>query len=227
MTAKTDIPPDANFELWRQAVGSPDAADPRITFFFHMGLAISRWADVDRDLFHIFKAMLGSNSKAIAAHQFFKTPGINDHMTMTDALVGIRYPKGGPQATKWKAIKKLFDDNIPFRNRLAHDPVTQTVSTLSGQRATVLTLPLPLWEFRVAEGKLLKPKPPNDTTTISVEKIIVHIREVEKLQAVISDFRARLPKRQPRSRPRDPARNSQSNRTTTRNHARPKSPPRP
>jgi hypothetical protein len=196
---------DANYSLWKQAIrpGSEiDKTDPRLQFFFHLGFAISRWAFVDRDLYYIFRAMIAGNSEVVAAYLFFKSTSIADHFIATDALVNVRYPHPKKRAKKWTGIRKLFNDNISFRNRLAHDPVTQIVSAAGGSPAPV---PAPKWELHIETAKLLRPKKPDDDTPITVDRIISHIKEVEKLQVAIGKFRNPLPKKPPKRPPESPA----------------------
>ena len=181
---------DANFLLWQEATGSVNQASPRIQFFFHLGFAISQWAFVDRDLFHVFRAMIGGNSDAIAAHLFFKSTSIADHFGATDVLVKIRYPDG-KKAREWTAIRERFNDNIAFRNRLAHDPYTQIVSATSG--TAVNSVPPPEWQLHTESAKLLRPKKSDDGKPITVDRIIEHIGEVERLQAALGAFRSGLP----------------------------------
>jgi hypothetical protein len=216
---------DPNYKLWMQAIrpGSEiSKTDPRLQFFFHLGFAISRWAYIDRDLYHIFRAMVGGNSDATAAYLFFKWTSIADHFDVTDALVNVRYPNSVKRAKEWSAIKRLFKDNINFRNRLAHDPVTQIVSAAGGSPAVV---PPPQWELHIETAKLLRPKKPNDDKPITIERIIEHIGEVEKLQVAIGKFRKTLPKRAPKQPPKSPAPKAppsrDSKRTKARNRGRP------
>jgi hypothetical protein len=181
---------DPNYSLWKQAIrpGSEiDKTDPRLQFFFHLGFAISRWAFVDRDLYYIFRAMIAGNSDAVAAFLFFKMTTIADHFDATDALIKFRYPHPAERAKEWEGIKKLFKDNISFRNRLAHDPVTQIVSAAGGSPAPV---PAPKWELHIETAK---PKKPKDDAPITIDRIISHIEAVKKLEAAIGKFRETLP----------------------------------
>lgn len=199
---------DPNYKLWVEAT-RPGADvsikdDPRLQFFFHLGFAISRWAYVDRDLYQIFRALVGGNSDAAVAYLFFKWNSIADHFDATDALISVRYPHPTKRTRDWADIKKLFKANINFRNRLAHDPVTQIVSAAFG--GSHGHVPPPQWELHIETAKLLRPKKPEDDKPITVQRIVAHIEQVAKMQAAISKFRDNLPKRPPKrpSRPPQP-----------------------
>jgi hypothetical protein len=191
-----EVPEDSNLVMWREATrqgAEIEKTDPRIQFFFHMGFAISRWAYVERDLFEVFRVLLGSNLDEKAAYLFYASTSINHHFEMTSGLVEM---SANPKQKKvWKKIAQLFKDNIALRNRLAHDPAAQIVSAVgyagsTGSRTQPLTSPPPpAWELHRESAK---PKKPGDTQPVTIARIKKHIEEVEKLKTALEMFRAGL-----------------------------------
>lgn len=191
----------ANITLSRyatQADANVDTPDPRIAFFFHLGFAINQWAAVERELFHIFRFILGNAHVTTAAYLFY-----NKHQTIS-ARFGLVSPLVEALLTKqhnirWDAIRTRFDKESPFRNRLAHDPSTQIISSVgSASSETVLEVPPPFWEIHLEPLKLRSPKKPKNRQPISVAQIVEHINEVAELKGALCDFRQKLPKRLPR-----------------------------
>jgi hypothetical protein len=195
---------DAHFEVWKAAT-EPGAevarASPHVQFFFHMGFAISRWAIVDRNLFDVFHMVLRSNSDAVASYLFYKSANISDHFAATDSLVNLSV--NAKQATAWAEIARAFNDEsillFNFRNRLAHDPVTQIVSAvgIAGEpRQPIPRPPQPSWEIYREGAKLLgSRKRPKDILPVTVDRIIAHIEDVTKLAAALEQFKKHLPKK--------------------------------
>ncbi len=192
----------ATITLWRnatQADANLDIIDPRIKFFFHLGFAISQWAIVERELFHVFRFMLGNAHETTAAFIFYdkhQTIGARFHLTnpLVDALLTKRH------TARWGAIMKRFEKEIPTRNRLAHDPSTQIVSSvLSTSNSAPTDVPPPAWEIHLEQTKLLShTKPKKDRQPISTGQIVDHINEVYALTEDLREFRKKLPKRLPR-----------------------------
>jgi hypothetical protein len=193
---------DPNYALWLQSIrpeSEINKADPRLQFFFHLGFAISRWAFIDRTLFDIFCRLLGSNSDEKAAYLFYKSPIISDHFHLTNNLAALSLDR--KRAKAWSKIAKVFDDGVTlhFRNRLAHDPVTQIVSSIgmagSTKHPPAIAPPSPSeWEIRIEPTKLLlrKQKPADPITR---DRIIEHIDVVAALKSALDEFRDQLPKK--------------------------------
>jgi len=175
----------------------------RTQFFYHLGYAINKWASIDRHLFDLFKFSLATNSEAKASYLFYKATTISEHFMMTDILV--RESISNSDLEKWDAITSNFRVLTDFRNRLAHDPATQIVSAVGNTSKTKtdpVPVPEPTWQLYIEQAKMLKPKKPGQTKTapVTVEQILDHIHHVEILDAAISIFRDKLPKR-PRKHP--------------------------
>jgi hypothetical protein len=168
-----------------------------VEFFFHLGFAINRWAFVERELFHVFRFLLGNTSDSAASYLFYKQPTTALRFSMVDTLVdAILTPS---HKNRWAGIKKRFNKEIPLRNRLAHDPSNQIVSAAGSVGSSAPPpVPPPIWELQWEPAKLLQSKKPGDLQPVNVTRIVTHISEVTDLQNELSEFRKKLPIRLPK-----------------------------
>ena len=102
---------------------------------------------------------------------------------------------------KWKKIKDAFDDLIPFRNRLAHDPSTRIVHAHGFSDRPLKELPpIPsdIWEIYEETATRLVPKKKGQKIQklrIALTYIQKHIINVEVLLQMTQEFWKKLPKR--------------------------------
>jgi hypothetical protein len=89
-------------------------------FFFLVGYAISRWAYIDRSLFHLCHFALGTCEK-MTAIVVYRSPNIGDHLALTDALM-VAAQLQDRYLTQWKRISGKIAALLPFRNDIAHNP---------------------------------------------------------------------------------------------------------
>lgn len=98
---------------------------------FHMmlGHCIAVWAEVDDELFRIFRHCVGPYEQCSII--YYKTPGLNMRLGLTDELVRSILPKktrksGGhdhPDVKAWDKTKLGFGELLAVRRRIAHLPV--------------------------------------------------------------------------------------------------------
>jgi hypothetical protein len=161
-------------------------------FFSRLGYAITRWAHVDRNLFEFCNFAMGT-SKEITAVIFHRSPNIKDHLMLTDALMG--YVLNKARLKKWEEIRKMVEDNLQFRNDLAHNPPVQVVHLMAvvGEPKFQVPPPKQWWEISTEPTKLLhkKGKPRKATK----EDIVSHIKNVNVLLNAMWDLGKSLPKR--------------------------------
>ena len=102
---------------------------------FHrlVGACIKRWAGIESAMFDICDLTLDAGRR-LAAVVFFRTPNIESRLTLVSDLLYARLLPNGlksgehlpPTLKRWEKIEQLVRDNIPFRNFVAHNPVTAT-----------------------------------------------------------------------------------------------------
>jgi hypothetical protein len=98
-------------------------------FHMMMGYCIAEWATVDEELFLIFRDCLGPYEQS--AIIYFRTPGLNVRLGLTDELVLSVLPEkerksGGhdhPSVKAWQEAIKGFDTLLAVRRRIAHQPI--------------------------------------------------------------------------------------------------------
>jgi hypothetical protein len=98
---------------------------------FHMrvGYCIAAWAEVDDELFRIFRDCVGPYEQS--AIIYYRTPGLDVRLSLTDELVKSVLPKpakksGGHETAELKAWKKAianFRELLAIRRRIAHHPI--------------------------------------------------------------------------------------------------------
>jgi hypothetical protein len=99
-------------------------------FFETLGRCISAWANVDDELFRIFRDCIGPYEQS--AIIFYRTPGLDVRLALTEEIVLSVLPKtekrsGAHPHVSVKAWNKLaahFRELLSTRRRLAHHPVS-------------------------------------------------------------------------------------------------------
>jgi hypothetical protein len=108
---------------------TPTTQEPAADEFHKMiGYCIAEWAKVEDELFRICQLALRC-PKEHAAIIYYRTPGLNARLTLTDELVRAVLPKhkagAHPHADLkfWSDVLKQTQHLLPTRNRIAHHPV--------------------------------------------------------------------------------------------------------
>lgn len=103
-------------------------------FYRHIGIAITEWAFLEDELFHICASIL----KAAQHHTaiiYYRTPTLDGRLSLVDELASTVFPNpernsgGHPHeaAKLWKEIAKSIRDGLAIRRQLAHSPCAQVV----------------------------------------------------------------------------------------------------
>jgi hypothetical protein len=95
-----------------------------------IGRAITEWAEIQDELFHIVHRILECRSEH-AAIVFFRTPTFEGRLSLAEELLKTVFPQTAdkpgshdhPGFVVWMDIAKAIRAEIPIRNRLAHQPV--------------------------------------------------------------------------------------------------------
>jgi hypothetical protein len=106
------------------------ASNPNDQFLLRVGMCITSWAYLEEHLFSIFHTSLRC-PKLQASIIYFKTPGLEARLSLTDELVVSVLPKperedGGhhhSDAIAWRKIRNAIYDQLATRRRIAHHPI--------------------------------------------------------------------------------------------------------
>ena len=106
----------------------PPLSEEQMELLLWVGICITKWSDVDRDLLRITCDALGTGSQR-AAIVYLKTPTIDSRLTLLDELINCildPLPKAKTKPTllkQWSKVLESIRDLLPTRNKLAHCPV--------------------------------------------------------------------------------------------------------
>jgi hypothetical protein len=160
-------------------------------FFFLVGYAITRWGHVDRALFDFCRFALGTTEEK-AAVVFYASPNIGNHLVLADGLMSLSV--NNRLLKRWKAIVKMADEHLPFRNELAHNPPVQAIHIIAGGNPKFpIPPPKSWWEITTEQTKLLLKR--RQPRTSKEEDITNHIHAVNKLLKEMWTLRKMLPTR--------------------------------
>jgi hypothetical protein len=97
-------------------------------FHMMMGYCVAAWAQVDNELYRIFRDCVALHDHA--AIIYYRTPGLNVRLDLVDEIVKTtllpsweRPGTRDPRIKAWKAATKDFRDLLSVRRRIAHHPV--------------------------------------------------------------------------------------------------------
>lgn len=91
-------------------------------FYAAAGRCIGEWSFVDRAIYDVFAATLGTDPVK-ASIVYYRSPSVSDHLVLTDKLVTATLLKGSAERKAWEVLKKRINDLLPIRNKIAHHPV--------------------------------------------------------------------------------------------------------
>jgi hypothetical protein len=98
-------------------------------FHLMIGNCIAAWAEVDDELFRIFRDCVGPYEQC--AIVYYRMPGLDVRLGCTSELVESVFPKperrsgGHPHESvkRWRKVQGTFLDLLSVRRRIAHQPV--------------------------------------------------------------------------------------------------------
>jgi hypothetical protein len=163
---------------------------------FHMmiGYCIADWAKVDDELFRIFRDCVGPYEQS--AIIYYRTPGLNVRLELTDEIVKSVLPKpqkqsgdhDHPSVKAWKAAKKDFRDLLSTRRRIAHHPIKHgAIWPFDPALSLLLSWP-PWFEIQIGQHEQLRSGKLPD---LQLDDLKAHLSAVaalrERLQHFFSD----------------------------------------
>ena len=161
-------------------------------FYAALGRAITDWANLEAELFEITASILGC-ARERAAVVFYRTPTIDSRLTLTSDLIKSLLPRHlpgkhpPPLAKEWKVLQSDIKDNLPIRNRLAHDPAAPVVNVYKSIDGKVLKKRIRQASYMSETQRLRNPDQP--LNALGIEDIRAHITVVSSLINCLRNFR--------------------------------------
>ena len=185
--------------------GPSPPPDPRDQFFKWIGLCISEWAQVDDELFNIFFQCVQAPVKQ-AAIIYFRTPGIDIRLGLTDEIVESVLPKperksGGhphPLLRRWRELNTEIHGLLSMRRRIAHQPVKETINALAalalnaqpineGPLLGITGMPMRWYSLGAGENESLREKEAGKPS-VTITELIDHFQAVNNLVPTLYRF---------------------------------------
>jgi hypothetical protein len=172
-------------------------------FFELLGRCISAWANVDDELFRIFRDCLGAPYEQ-SAIIFYRTPGLDVRLNLTSEIVESVLPKtekrSGSHLHKrvktWRNLAASFKSLLSTRRRLAHHPVSFRYDAYFsfGGETTFGNAPLysgqpinPRLELHVGTHESLR-NPSAAIPPLTDKDLFEHLSSVRKLANALNEF---------------------------------------
>ena len=131
-------------------------AEEEIIFHFHLGKAISAWANVENTLRSILCACFDKGEGNITWNSLsvglFSIDGFKAKMDFVEGTVLRRFPE---HEAKWLPLVKRTRGQSSMRNKLAHWSVKEFPESVAGRRFVLVP-----WVFQKPKNKTKKPMPP-------------------------------------------------------------------
>jgi hypothetical protein len=113
-------------------------------FLMTLGKCVTDWARIEEQLFYMLQDMLGI-TKEQCAIIYYRTPTLETRLQLVDEVLLDVFPKpqrrnGGHPHTDvktWQFLLKDIRDELPVRNRLAHNPVGWGIYAKTDERGQV------------------------------------------------------------------------------------------
>lgn len=92
-------------------------------FFTAIGIALTEWQYVEKDLYLIFALLIDSPHEKALAAAFHSALNLNIRLDMVDAAAQFRL-EGTPLLAEWDSIRDKVDTRARLRNKIAHYTVS-------------------------------------------------------------------------------------------------------
>jgi hypothetical protein len=109
--------------------------DAETAFLRAVGLCVTQWAFVDRQLFRLFRFGLGTSTHR-AAIMYYDQQSIGRRLNSVDTLLksAFEHPDNKSWLEEWQQFHARTKDMLPIRNVIAHQPVRR-VGQSDGKKA--------------------------------------------------------------------------------------------
>ena len=107
-------------------------------FLRAVGLCITQWAFVDRQLFRIFRFGIGASTHR-AAIVYYEQHSISRRLSQVDTLIknAFEHPDNEGYLEEWQSLQVRMRELLPTRNLVAHQPVRR-FATSDGEKAVYI-----------------------------------------------------------------------------------------
>jgi hypothetical protein len=149
-------------------------------FYQCVGRCIKGWADVEASLFRICHTILNTDED-LAAVVYFRTPTIDAKLQLVDDLMVAKEPKKPGQhdsetIKQWRIMLKEAKRLTPFRNHIAHGPVT--FDRTSGKSRN----------YQIDQHPAEKRRRPSSRIPMDVHALRAHEKDVLKLRLALAMY---------------------------------------
>jgi len=155
-------------------------------FLRALGLCVSQWAFVDRQLFRLFRLMLGAATHR-AAVIYYTPKTLAQRVQFVDKLFEQNL---SPDQYKdnWKPLLKKLDTLIPVRNIFVHHPTRRLHTAREGKAVYEYAI-----HFEENERLVSKmPKALGEKGCLDVDDLKRHARAVDDLHNALDALRRKL-----------------------------------
>jgi len=172
---------------------SSDLGEMSKEFLFYLGLAITEWAHIETELFHICAGILRAALEHVAII-YYRTPTLDARLSLTDELAKSKFPKparisGGhpsPEEKKWNALIGEIRDELAIRRQLAHSPAAPTLETRPTDEFWIADI---WFSSYISNMEKLRGGKAANTKPLKIDDVKNHIGRLGKLVSRLNDFR--------------------------------------
>jgi hypothetical protein len=168
-------------------------------FFYYAGVAITDWAHINEQLFHVCADILKTNMDHVAII-YYRIQTIGGRITLIDELAQTVFPKperknGGhphPTATVWKKLLADIRTELSVRNQLVHSPSTPMTDRIQQSDGRVVITDAWWASYISATEQLRSSSGPRKD--LRIDDVKDHIKKAGSLFIRLRNFRGELSK---------------------------------
>lgn len=160
-------------------------------FLRSVGLCVTQWAFVDRQLFRLFRFGIGASTHR-AAILYYDQNTIGRRAGQINNLLKSAFEEPGNEnwLKAWESLHQRLRDLLPIRNVIAHQPV-QRMGTSDGQKAIyVYAIYLEPYARHLKKRRNVH----GDKQSLKTEDLIQHSNDVAALESDLHDFANKIVK---------------------------------
>ena len=113
-----------------------DSNEEQLSFYFHLGLAITQWAHVEFAISWILQSCFTKKNASLAATAYFSMDSFSPKLRYADTIISTHL-QSKPEL--WVDLKDRADQLSLKRNRLAHNWVFTDLNANAGRRKMLLS----------------------------------------------------------------------------------------
>lgn len=167
-------------------------------FYARLGFCINQWTFVDRSLFECCEIVLKTDETRTAI-VYYRWQSFTQRVQLVDELVVATIESNDVEPTnkstlrkQWKKITKLIEDNIRFRNLIAHHPMQQRqvirgrVSATDPEKNTIVENTT-YFEVATEKKELLRGNKKHEV--VGVADLKTHAETIQQIKIEIAEFK--------------------------------------